>query len=1416
MWGTNARQGAGDDGQTCGLAHVDTAWCAVWLVAVAVATLLAVSPVGAVQAPPQLCDLEPFGSPPRPLWSELAPPKGSGYPDYKNVTNNLRAVNSIQLLASIATRAAEKLQDLSSNVEDPEADGRCVCCVGLSGNCPGPDVHLNVTRANCTASICSGPLEDTTHYPLWLPTDLFKNPGNVARFVLEYIGFLDDIKTLLDKIQNNDTTSALVDALNTLGSGLDNFADLVAKLEGFHCRAPDDPTICTPQNEATDCPQSQECISYIDELTEGYHLGGYSTERPNLHLCIGYGGHGAFAEMANLFGAVSIGSRYTSHNLSREHRAQFRSGGFGVTAFGHSLSLAPGIEANLQMDGFKLWDAARPFGIDLSQLNIPCFPLSDVNKYDIFHLVDQSDVASIDGNGDGCLQPGEFLIHPYYPATYFAPLPPAVPRTWPRSSFPYDWEKQNTAVFGAGLNLPLHLTPIEKNIPATGIVLFPGATLFPKLTLEAGVDWTYEANGLRQRLQDAVNKNLPASLQLGPNDFERPMHSLQAPDVSGDDGTSAFAKPRVAADLVVGIALAKYLTLGISASVGTSVDVEPAAHGGLHDLNIALTQTLLNSNPPPNLPCDPIIDATESKQCSNGLYVDAEDKPLSSGSYSCDTTQVVVYHCKTPEDQNSCTPESAARDCPDTKECVAEYGCAAHGYCTRTVGAGPDGIVGTADDIIDVQHDTTFAACSGQAVCDAPATNAGAACDTDAECLGPPQCVGGPNAGQACTTDADCLRGQCQTPTAPCVQVSPAGYFTPYQCLIKTTPTITGWQGPGCHPLTVGFPSGCGCQSDSDCVAGKETCVNGACQSLSNGQPVPCSCDPSNPACTAGRTCADGGCLLACTTTADCAANQTCKSGLCVNPYGIPFAEQIAWQISHTTKPQHAVSSYALSDIDTSVLLDAGLWIGLDLKLFKKLYHFDVLDLSQYWVLAAFNKSWYQAGLEARYQNDCDPAAGNTVTNWQPGPLRVDRYNPSGASSGSLGNAGTESQLLQWCANELPSDVSDPAAPGEDDLATSVTDLANWGENIGIDAWSQAGLCVTQPGGEGLTSKPLTQWLTDLHNNPGGYSCAYTDSQRSVLFPCSDLRNQLLLRWGCLDVTANPWSQMLGAQFPATVTTFEGAPVFDLAQMLIDKTTEFNLDNLNPSIRNYQVGLLGHPGVYWYSAVTQCFDSHYAALHPGDVQIVGLSIGPCCGNGVLDREGCSAGPGGTPCESCDDGNTVGDDGCNSLCQIEGRQRPLGCGDGIVQPGLGESCDDGNTIDGDGCDSNCTPTGCGNGVVTAGEECDDGNHDPLDGCNPDCTLPKTGVLPTPSPTPTPSGPLPPTATVTRPPGSCVGDCDGNGAVTVDELITGVNIALGSLPLSTCRGFDANGDGAVTIDELIRAVNDALSGCSVAVP
>jgi endonuclease/exonuclease/phosphatase family metal-dependent hydrolase len=60
-------------------------------------------------------------------------------------------------------------------------------------------------------------------------------------------------------------------------------------------------------------------------------------------------------------------------------------------------------------------------------------------------------------------------------------------------------------------------------------------------------------------------------------------------------------------------------------------------------------------------------------------------------------------------------------------------------------------------------------------------------------------------------------------------------------------------------------------------------------------------------------------------------------------------------------------------------------------------------------------------------------------------------------------------------------------------------------------------------------------------------------------------------------------------------------------------------------------------------------------------------------------------------------------------------------------------------------------------------------------------------------------------------ACPGDCSDDWSVDVSELVTGVGIALGQQPIGACRAFDRNGNGGVTVDELISAVAAALSGC-----
>jgi hypothetical protein len=64
---------------------------------------------------------------------------------------------------------------------------------------------------------------------------------------------------------------------------------------------------------------------------------------------------------------------------------------------------------------------------------------------------------------------------------------------------------------------------------------------------------------------------------------------------------------------------------------------------------------------------------------------------------------------------------------------------------------------------------------------------------------------------------------------------------------------------------------------------------------------------------------------------------------------------------------------------------------------------------------------------------------------------------------------------------------------------------------------------------------------------------------------------------------------------------------------------------------------------------------------------------------------------------------------------------------------------------------------------------------------------------------------------HPAAACVGDCNGDGEISIAELITGVRISVGAAPIETCPAFDANGDRAVRIDELVLAVIAGLHGC-----
>lgn len=90
--------------------------------------------------------------------------------------------------------------------------------------------------------------------------------------------------------------------------------------------------------------------------------------------------------------------------------------------------------------------------------------------------------------------------------------------------------------------------------------------------------------------------------------------------------------------------------------------------------------------------------------------------------------------------------------------------------------------------------------------------------------------------------------------------------------------------------------------------------------------------------------------------------------------------------------------------------------------------------------------------------------------------------------------------------------------------------------------------------------------------------------------------------------------------------------------------------------------------------------------------------------------------------------------------------------------------------------------------------------------PTSTASATPTAVTPSPTLTPS---PSPSSTARP--ACVGDCNTSGVVTVAEIVTMVNIALGQADIGSCEAGDENKDKLIKVNEILAAVKVALDGC-----
>jgi CSLREA domain-containing protein len=159
---------------------------------------------------------------------------------------------------------------------------------------------------------------------------------------------------------------------------------------------------------------------------------------------------------------------------------------------------------------------------------------------------------------------------------------------------------------------------------------------------------------------------------------------------------------------------------------------------------------------------------------------------------------------------------------------------------------------------------------------------------------------------------------------------------------------------------------------------------------------------------------------------------------------------------------------------------------------------------------------------------------------------------------------------------------------------------------------------------------------------------------------------------------------------------------------------------------------------------------------------------------------------GTPALSCSGASPAIDAGDNAHCPATDQR-------GVPRP-QGAACDIGAYESGAVPPATATPTSNPTGTPTFTAP-------------PTAIQSPTPTTPVATPTPPPTAAQSPTAPAVH----CVGDCDDSGEVTVNELITLVNITLGNTTDAACPNGIPSG-AEVNITLIIKAVNNALNGCS----
>ena len=739
----------------------------------------------------------------------------------------------------------------------------------------------------------------------------------------------------------------------------------------------------------------------VDRYSEGYHLGAFNPMRPDLHMCVGYFGHQTRADFLNLLnGNITLGAKYGSENISKDARAQVRTGGMSLSAFGATIDLLPTPEANIQYDGMMSWNCDRPFGVDVNvcpaNFTTPA-PLQQTcsgANYLSFDNAGEPDMTGLSSgpnpNPDGSFSLG--VLKDYSPV-HFGNDP-----LWPRGidqsvasggsgpDDPMEDELPSSAYMSAGLNLGYDFELKDpaprplKSIPAGPI------QAILKWNLQYGMKWVHDSNLIMEDVRNAMigtGSGIDVSTV-----FQRDMHAMQADDLTADNGHEIYVSP----DLLLGLGYTfqkKSFGFNLTVDLGLHVDVEPSFYGGMADMNVAMKNALLQVNANEGLTCDPVY---------------AEKAELAAVSCTADN----FVHQNVPL-------QSAWQAIAD-------------------------------GDPLDAQTDLLY-------YCGGAAPVAEGAVPHDQQALRQCQSYG------FCVLEGSLPEHNLTE--AVCTQVG--GTFYPYACHSIYKTDIVGWTGPGCSPLLdgTGFPTAPGGMCNEpiqafEAIRDEKLPATGGNSGGSGGTGVfqnqMRGALSVGQQCGQGFSCVEGACLSSCSADADCEGGFTCDGGACVHPGGLPFVEQIAWQAEHPEpdEPLHSVWSHAADKLEAKVDWSLGFDFRAWFKFFGK--EFEIEELwSKYWNLANAGKFKYELGLSADYHSSCSADVGKVTRHQGPSTTPEILTRANWVNSGVT----TSQELVDLCLAGLPvtDDADMPGLPTEDSIGNDVADFADFATEMSNNVW---------------------------------------------------------------------------------------------------------------------------------------------------------------------------------------------------------------------------------------------------------------------------------------------------------------------------------------------------------------------------